>query len=84
MRAAVVLMALALAGCAGKERLVIQKVSVPVSVPCKVKVPERPTYATESMDLDASIFDKVKALLAEREQRKAREAELEAAAKSCS
>jgi hypothetical protein len=84
MRVVVILSALLLASCATKERIVVQKVSVPVGVPCKVKIPDAPPYAVDDLDLNASIFDKAKALLAEREQRKAREAELEAAARSCS
>ena len=70
---------IALAGCAA----VPQRYEVPVQVPCRVTVPEKPVWATESLKPDADIFDKVKALLAERRQRQAYETKLEAAAKAC-
>ena len=79
------LLSLALTACATpRERVVVQRVSVPVSVPCKVKLPDRPSYAADTVSLDADIFTLVQNLLIEREQRKARELEIEAAAKSCS
>jgi len=74
-----------LAACAHTEpRVVVQTVKVPVSVPCKVALPAKPAYAADTVSLDGTIFDLVQALLIDREQRKGREAELEAAAKSCS
>jgi hypothetical protein len=76
--------ALAAACATPHERVVVQKVSVPVAVPCKVTLPDKPAYAADTVSLDGSIFDLVQALLIDRETRKAHEAELEAAAKSCS
>jgi len=70
---------IALAGCAS----VPQRYEVPVQVPCRVQVPDKPVFATESLAPNADIFDQVKALLAERRQRIAHEAKLEAAAKAC-
>jgi hypothetical protein len=85
MKRVAILAALALAACAHTEpRVVVQRVSVPVSVPCKVTLPARPAYAAHTVSLDGTIFDLVQALLIDRETRKAREAELEAAAKACS
>lgn len=80
-----VLIASALSGCATAEpRVIYRDVKVAVSIPCKVDLPDEPDYATNSLALDAPIFDMVRALLVEREQRKARDVEVTAAAKSCS
>lgn len=74
-----------LTGCATTEpRIVYREVKVPISVPCKVDLPDEPDYATNSLALDAPIFDMVQSLLVEREQRKARDVEVTAAARSCS
>lgn len=83
---AVLLAGLLLTGCATapEPRVQIKEVRIPVSVPCRVKLPPEPTYADELVPLDADLFTKAKALLQAREQRKAYQAELEAAAKSCS
>lgn len=79
------LTAFGMIGCATpRERVVVQKVLVPTPVPCVVHLPEKPAYAADTVSLDGSIFDLVQALLIDRETRKANEAELEAAAKSCS
>ncbi len=80
MRAAVALaIALALAGCETTTKVV----KVPVSVPCKVDLPKPPVWATESLKPEASIFDQVKALLAERRQRQGYQQQLEAAIAGC-
>jgi len=74
-----------LTACAHTEpRTVVQKVLVPTPVPCRVALPAKSSYAADTVSLDGTIFDLVQALLIDREMRKAREAELEAAAKSCS
>jgi len=75
-----VAMALTLSACASEPL----RVEVAVPVPCSVHLPPPPAWATESLPPDAGIFDQVKALLAERSQRIGYEAELEAAARSCS
>lgn len=79
MRAA--LLCLLLAGCATQPRL--ERVEVPVPVPCRVAVPDHPVFATEGLPASAGIWEQAKALLAERQQRIAYEAKLEAAAKAC-
>lgn len=71
-----------LAGCASPPR-VPEQVLVPVPVPCKVEMPKAPAWATASLKPDADIFDQVKAILAERRQRIAYEAQLEAALNAC-
>ena len=75
---------LTLAGCASEPRIEYREVKTVVPVPCRVTLPDEPDYATNSLALDAPIFDMVRALLVEREQRKARDVEVTAAAKSCS
>lgn len=70
-----------LAGCQANP--VPAVVKIPVQVPCEVAMPKRPAWATESLARDAGIYDRVKALLAEREQRIGYETELEAAVGAC-
>lgn len=81
----VALVCLLLAGCAStpRERVVVREVKVPVAVACAPQVPAKPTYVADEMLLDGTIFDLVQGLLVDREQRKAREVELEAAIKGC-
>ena len=75
----------ALSGCAHTEpRVIYRDVKVVVPVPCRVVLPDEPAYAADTVSLDAPLFDMVRALLVEREQRKARDVEVTAAAKSCS
>lgn len=74
-----VFMALLLSGC----QTIPEKVLVPVSVPCRVVKPKEPKWATAGLKADASIWEKVQALLAERRQRIAYEAVLNAAIESC-
>lgn len=73
------LAALALAGCASAP----QRVEVAVPVPCRVTVPPEPSWATAALADNATIWDQVKALLAERRQRMAYEDQLRAAAQAC-
>jgi hypothetical protein len=80
-----VLITSGLSGCATTEpRVVYRDVKVLVSVPCKVTLPDEPEYATKGLTLDEPLFDLVRAVLVELEQRKARDVEVTAAAKSCS
>ena len=75
---------LVMAGCAHTEpRVVVKEVKVPVSVPCKVAEPATPAYAADAVDLDSPLFNLVRALLVEREQRKAETTELRAAVRAC-
>ncbi|MCJ1879615.1 hypothetical protein [Pseudomonas nitroreducens] len=75
----------ALAGCASQvepePRTV--RVEVPVSVPCRAPAVEVPTWATASLQKGDSLQIKVRALLAELEQRKGYEMMLSAALVSC-
>lgn len=69
----------ALAGCDTLPK----RVEVPISVPCRVTLPERPAWAIDALAADSGLYDRVRALLAERVQRQGYEAQLEAAAKAC-
>lgn len=75
----------ALAGCGGQvepePRTV--RVEVPVAVPCRSPAVEVPTWATASLQKGDSLQTKVRALLAELEQRKGYEVQLSAAVKVC-
>lgn len=75
----------ALAGCAGQAepepRTV--RVEVPVAVPCRAPEVEVPTWATASLQKGDSLQTKVRALLAELEQRKGYEVQLRAAVQAC-
>ncbi|MEF0147059.1 hypothetical protein [Pseudomonas guariconensis] len=85
MRTLLILIALALAGCAGRVEPQIQyvRVEVPVQVPCRVPEVAAPAWATADLRKTDSLEVKVRALLAERLQRIGYEKELEAAVVSC-
>lgn len=78
--------AVILSGCATCEpviKTVIQTVEVPVSIPCKTEIPVKPEFNFDSINENQDIFDKTKALLADRKLHIGYEGELEAALKSC-
>jgi hypothetical protein len=75
---------LALSGCASKPIYKPVDVTVPVTVPCKAPAIDKPKSPFEALDSNASIFEKVKMLLVDRELRKGYETQLEAAAGACS
>ncbi|MBX5729672.1 hypothetical protein ISD83_16695 [Pseudomonas aeruginosa] len=85
MRVVLMLMIVALAGCAGQvepePRTV--RVDVPVAVPCRVPAVEVPAWATAGLRKGDDIQTKVRALLAERLQRIGYEAQLLAANRAC-
>lgn len=74
MKALPLILALALAGCASapKERIVYREVIKPVPVPCLTEpLPDREAKETDALDLSAaSLHDKVKAILIDRERDK--------------
>ena len=73
-----------LMGCAAKEPEVrTVRVEVPVLVPCNTKVVAAPPWATTALKKIDGLELKVRALLAERRQRIAYEAELVAMVGSC-
>lgn len=82
----VLIAALFLAGCATDGpviQTVVQKVEVPVSVPCKAKVPTKPDFNFDKLSIAHDIFDKTKATLADRKLHLGYETELLAALNSC-
>jgi len=85
MRFLLVVLALLLAGCAGREPEVrTVRVEVPVQVPCKTQEVAVPPWAADGLKKSDSLELKVRALLAERRQRIGYERQLDAALRSCS
>jgi hypothetical protein len=77
-----ILLCLFVTGCANQIPAVV-RVEVPVSVPCVIKHVEKGGFAVDSLSTEADIWAQMAALRAERIQRKAYEAVLEAAIKAC-
>lgn len=72
-----------LAGCATQNRVVVQRVNVPIPVECKEPVPARPAMPTEALRLGATVDDFARAAMAEIERREGYEEELLTALESC-
>ena len=73
-----------LSGCAMTPSApVVQEVSVPVSVPCRIVAPEVPVFAVDGLPIGSIVYDQMKALRAERLQRIGFESELMAAIQAC-
>src|SRR5690606_17220645 len=67
MKRVAVLLALSLTACATpRERIVYRDVPTPIPVPCAVEAPPEQKYAADKVDLDADLFELVKALLVDR------------------
>jgi hypothetical protein len=76
--------ALGLMSCAGSHsRIVTREVRIPITAPCTPTLPPKPNYAADVAPLDGSIFDLVRSLLIDREQRKSQELALRAALAGC-
>lgn len=79
--------ALLLVGCATDTppgiNTVIQKVEIPIAVPCKAEVPPKPDFNFDKLSIDQDIFEKSKAALADRKLHIGYEIELLAALNSC-
>jgi hypothetical protein len=79
--------ALFVAGCATTEKpvitTVIQRVEIPIAVPCKAEVPTRPDFNFDKLTEQQDIFEKVKAMLADLKLHLGYEEELSAALNSC-
>lgn len=61
----------------------IQKVEIPIPVPCKVDIPQKPKFNFNSLTTEQDIFEKTRAILADIRLHFAYEAELSAALNSC-
>lgn len=70
-------------GCAFSKAPDVVRVEVPISVPCKMPLIQKPAFAVDALQYGSDIWAQMSALRAERLQRKAYEAELEAATKAC-
>jgi hypothetical protein len=82
----IILSVIILSACATDKpviQTVIQRVEIPISVPCKADIPATPTFNFDTITVDKDIFEKSKALLADRQLQKAYSGELLAALKSC-
>lgn len=78
-------LAIGVAGCAGKVEPRVQyvRVEVPVQVPCRAPEVAVPTWTAAGLSKTDSLEVKVRALLAERRQRIGYERLLEAAVSAC-
>jgi hypothetical protein len=77
---------LMLSACATPEPIIkteIQTVKVPVPIPCATEIPLKPDFNFDKLSLDKDIFEKVKALLADKSLHLGYEKELLTALKSC-
>ncbi|HCE7185571.1 TPA: hypothetical protein NHR87_003947 [Pseudomonas aeruginosa] len=85
MRVVLMLMIVALVGCAGRQEAEPRtvRVEVPVAVPCRAPAVEVPAWATAGLRKGDDIQTKVRALLAERLQRIGYETQLLAANQAC-
>lgn len=83
MRAALLLVAAALAGCGTTPRVEVQEVKVPVPVECREPIPGRPAMPTEALAEDADPFELLRAALAEIDRRQGYEVRLLAALMLC-
>lgn len=82
----IIVLALLISACSTTDKPVVYetiKVNVPVPVECKTPMPEKPQYNFDQLSVDQTIYEKVRALLADRLLYLAYQAELEAALKSC-
>jgi hypothetical protein len=82
----ILLSALILSACATDGPVintVVQRVEVPIAVPCKAVVPAAPDLSFDKVTPDQDIFDKTKSLLADRKLHLGYEADLLAALSSC-
>ncbi len=76
--------ALVVTACATpKERIVYQRVEVPIFQACAPQLSPKPAYPTLAAPVETEIHPQMKTLLRERDMRQAREMELEAAVSGC-
>jgi len=75
-----------LAGCAAQPvvaPVTIQRVDIPVAIPCKATIPTAPDFSFGKLTVDKNIHEKTKALLSDRLLHIGYETELLAALTSC-
>lgn len=87
IRALLLILPFALAGCAGmtppSPEVRTVEVKIPVPVPCMVQPVNKPAFAVDALPLGSTVPAQMRALRAERKQRIGYEAELEAALQHC-
>lgn len=87
MKPVFVVLCLLLAGCAGQvaepPEPAVVRVEVPVQVPCRTERVPRPAFAVDALPIGAGVDEQMRALRAERLQRKGYERRLEAAIEAC-
>ena len=86
MRNNILIFVLFLCGCSTTEPVVkveIQRVEVPIAIPCKVIIPTKPEFNFDKVTVDQDVFDKTKALLADRKLHLGYEGELLISLISC-
>lgn len=87
MKRLIAVLGLALAGCAGRvaepPEPQLVRVEVPVQIPCRTERVQRPVFAVDVLPIGASFDEQMRALRAERLQRKGYERRLEAAVEAC-
>ena len=77
---------LVLSGCATTDPVIkveIQRVEVPIPVPCKTEEPTKPDFNFDKLSENDDIFVKIRAMLADRKLHIGYEEQLSAALKSC-
>lgn len=75
-----------LSGCATNPpgiQTVIQKVEIPIEVPCKQEIPVKPDFKFETLTENDTLFDKSKVLLSDRKLHIGYEVQLLAALNAC-
>lgn len=72
-------------GCADTpvSKIEVQKVEVPINVPCKTEEPPAPNYNTPNIKATDDIYVKIRTLLADAQLHAAYDIELLAALRSC-
>lgn len=87
MKRLIAVLCLALAGCAGRvaepPEPQLVRVEVPVQIPCRTERIQRPVFAVDVLPVGATIAEQMRALRADRLQRKGYELRLEAAVEAC-
>ncbi len=87
MKRLIAVLCLALTGCAGQVAVPpepqVVRVEVPVQIPCRTERVQRPVFAVDVLPIGASTAEQMRALRAERLQRKGYEVRLEAAVEAC-
>lgn len=76
-----ILIALLLTSCVTQPE--IKEVKIPIPVKCTTPTPAEPTYYFDQLTKENTLFEKVRALLADRQLYLAYQTELKAALDSC-